>query len=325
MSQPPIDYRFAALWRFGLAITVLNMLGHTVLGFEQAWALPLAALATTYTLEILLEVIDARVAPSAGTRRPLRFAGGWRPFLSFILPAHITALAIAMLLYPNARIWPVVFAAAVAIGSKALFRVPTTRGSRHFFNPSNFGITVTLIAFPYVGIAPPYHFTENLSGWGDWLLPSIIILSGSFLNVKLTRKSPLILGWLGGFVVQALFRSLVFGNSFVASLLPMTGLAFLLYTFYMVTDPATTPIASSAQVIFGASVALVYGVLMYFHIVFGLFFALTAVSIVRGVYLATQSALATDANWAPFRQIQTFLLPMQLDKIRMLWIRNRAH
>ena len=33
---------------------------------------------------------------------------------------------------------------------------------RHFMNPSNFGITVTLLAFSWVNIAPPYHFTENV-------------------------------------------------------------------------------------------------------------------------------------------------------------------
>jgi enediyne biosynthesis protein E5 len=36
--------RVAGLWRFATAITALNILGHTVLGFEQAWATPLVAL-----------------------------------------------------------------------------------------------------------------------------------------------------------------------------------------------------------------------------------------------------------------------------------------
>ena len=37
-------------------------------------------------------------------------------------------------------------------------------GWRHFLNPSNFGIASRCSLFPWVGIAPPYQFTENLHG-----------------------------------------------------------------------------------------------------------------------------------------------------------------
>jgi hypothetical protein len=42
-------------------------------------------------------------------------------------------------------------------------------------------------------------------------------------------------------VAQALLRHWLFGARLESALLPMTGAAFILYTFYMVTDPATTP------------------------------------------------------------------------------------
>jgi hypothetical protein len=278
MPTKHIDYRFAALWRFALAITFLNILGHTLFGFEQSWAQPLVSLATAYFLEILLEVIDAWAH-----QRPYRFAGGPRAFVSFMLPAHITALAVAMLLYANDRLVPIAFATAVAIGSKAMFRIPTATGSRHLLNPSNFGITVVLVLFPWVGIAPPYHFTENLVGLGDWILPGLIVISGTFLNVRFTKKLPLILGWLGGFIGQALIRNFVLDASLIAALLPMTGLAFILFTFYMISDPGTTPFDPKGQVLFGVTVATVYGLLMVLHIVFGLFFALTIVCSLRGL------------------------------------------
>jgi len=280
MSQNKPDLRLAALRRFAIAITILNLLGHTVLGFEQSWAYPLVALATTYSLELLLEVADARA-----NRRPVRFRGGVRSLVDFLLSAHITGMAVNMLLYSNERLLPIVFAAAVAICSKHIFRVATKNGARHVFNPSNFGITLTLLLFPWVSIAPPYQFTENLSGLGDWILPAIILVSGSFLNKRLTGKFPLILGWLGGFIGQALLRALIFGTPLVAGLLPMTGLAFILFTFYMVTDPGTTPTEPRAQALFGASVAVVYGLLMLAHVVFGLFFALTIICTVRGLCL----------------------------------------
>ena len=39
-------------------------------------------------------------------------------------------------------------------------------------------------------------------------------------------------------------------------------MAFLLFTFYMVTDPGTTPVEPRGQIAFGAVVAAAYGVLM---------------------------------------------------------------
>lgn len=272
--------RLGGLRRFAVAITILNVLGHTVLGFEQSWAQPLVAVLTAYLLELALELLAAW-----GARRRPCYAGGLTKFVDFLLPAHITALAVAMLIYANDRLWVVAFATSVAISSKALLRAPVGAGSRHFYNPSNFGITVTLLLFSWVGIAPPYQFTENLDRIGDWLLPAVIVCTGSFLNARFTQKLPLIVAWLGGFVAQAAIRSYLFETPLLAALLPMTGLAFLLYTFYMVTDPATTPTGKRAQVVFGLGVAAAYGLLMVAHVVFGLFFALTLVCTVRGAGL----------------------------------------
>jgi enediyne biosynthesis protein E5 len=272
--------RLAGLRRFAVAITLLNILGHTFFGFEQSPAQPFIALAAAYSMELTLELADAW----AKKRRPA-FMGGVGNVIDFLLSAHISGLAVAMLLYANERLWVVAFAAAMAIGSKAIFRVRCGEGSRHFLNPSNFGITVTLLLFPWVGIAPPYHFTENLGAAGDWLLPAIIILSGSFLNARFTQKLPLILSWLVCFALQAFIRSSLHGTPSVAALLPMTGMAFILFTFYMVTDPATTPTAFKGQILFGAATAVAYSLLVSLHVVFGLFFGLTLVCLVRGLSL----------------------------------------
>lgn len=283
--------RLAGLRRFAIAITILNLLGHTVLGFEQSWAQPLVALATAYSVEILLELVDASIKE----RQP-QFIGSFSQLVDFLLPAHITGLAVAMLLYANNLLIPIAFATTVAIGSKAIFRAPVGKGDRHFFNPSNIGITVTLLLFPWIGIAPPYQFTENLDGIGDWLLPGIMVISGTFLNTRFTRRLPLIVAWLSAFVAQAMGRSLLLHTPIAAALLPMTGVAFILFTFYMVTDPGTTPSQPRAQVLFGTAVAAVYGLLMVNHIVFGLFFALTIVCALRGVILYLQALASASVQ-----------------------------
>jgi len=283
--------RLGGLRRFAVAITIFNILGHTVFGFEQAWIQPLVSILTAYVCEVWFELVECYVQ-----RRKPRFSGGWRNMVDFLLSAHITGVACAMLLYSNDRLMPIVFASTIAITSKAVLRVAVAQGSRHFLNPSNFGITLTLLLFPWVGIAPPYHFSENIHGWGSWILPAIIVVSGSFLNVRFTRRICVALGWAAGFFVQALFRNLIFGTPLTAALMPMTGVAFVLFTFYMVTDPATTPCMPRGQLMFGTLVALIYGSLVMLHVVFGFFFALTVVSLARGITLYAQQHLKANVE-----------------------------
>lgn len=278
-----------ALRRFALAITVLNIAGHFFLGFEQSWAYPLVAIATTYSLEFFFELYYCRI-----NKQTPRYAGGFGKMVDFLLPAHITGMATSMLLFSNASLGPIVFASAVAICSKVIFRINIDGRSRHFLNPSNFGIAATLVLFPWVGISPPYMFTENLYGIADWILPGILIIVGSLLNTVFTGRIVLIVSWAFAFILQAFVRSVLFDISFVASLLPLTGVAFLLFTFYMISDPATTPQSKKGQVIFAFSTAFFYGLLMTFHIVFGLFFALVISCVLRGAYLYVTQLIAAN-------------------------------
>jgi hypothetical protein len=295
------EKRLGGLSRFAFAITVLNILGHAFLGFEQSWLTPFVALATAYGTELVGETVEARV-----NYRPARYAGSFLNLVKFLLPAHISGLAVGMLLYAAENVAAIAFAAATAMASKYVFRMAVGVGQdgrpmfRHFLNPSNFGITVTLLLFPTVGIAPPYQFTENTSGIVDWILPLIIICSGSYLNIKATGRIPLIVTWVLAFAVQAATRSAVNGTPLLAACLPMTGFAFILFTFYMITDPATSPSRTSSQIAFAAAVAAVYGLLMELHVVFGLFFALTIVTAGRGSWLLL-TRLRRVSEWIPLR------------------------
>jgi enediyne biosynthesis protein E5 len=55
-----------------------------------------------------------------------------------------------------------------------------------------------------------------------------------------------------------------------------------------VTDPATTPSGTSAQVIFGGAAAFTCGLFMVLHIVFDLFFGLSIVCAGCGLAMAIQ-------------------------------------
>lgn len=293
------EKQLGGLSRFALAITFLTIVGHAFLGFEPSWLTPVVALAATYGTELVGETIEARVRG-----RSARYRGSLINLVKFLLPAHISGLAVAMLLYAAENVAAVAFAGAVAMASKYIFRVavgvdPSGKPMlRHVLNPSNLGITVTLLLMPTVGIAPPYQFTENTWGIVDWILPLIIVFTGSYLNIKATGRIPLVIAWVLAFAVQAAVRAAVHGAPLEGELLPMTGFAFVLFTFYMIPDPATSPAKTASQIGFAAAVAACYALFMELHIVFGLFYALTIVTAGRGVWLLLAGVLRTQASTA---------------------------
>lgn len=270
-----------ALRRFAISITLFNIAGYLFLGFEQPWIWPFVAVATAYATELVFETIGARVEG----RDPRYRGNGLRGLVEFLFPAHITAVAVNMLIYVNDRIWVMVFAVTLAVAAKWVLRAPVRGKLRHYMNPSNFGILMVLVLFPWGSIAPPYHFTEGLNDWGSWILPGIIIVTGTMLNAKLTGRMWLIFGWLSVFALQAVVRGVLFDTAIASALSVMTGVAFILYTNYMVTDPGTTPSKPAAQFAFGAGVALVYGIFMVANIAYGLFFATAIVCLIRGMFL----------------------------------------
>jgi hypothetical protein len=279
-EKRPRDPRYLALRNFAISITVFNVFGYTLLGFEQPWLWPILALATGYTTDLVFEVISAWAQ-----RRPVRFRGnGPRGLMEYLLPAHITSLACNMLLYANNQFWPVMFAVMFAVSQKHFLQAPVHGKFRHFMNPSNLGITSVLLLFgSWVSIAPPYEFTEWANTYFRLMIPVVIITAGTVINATLTRKIPLIVGWLGGFAIQALVRHWIWGVQLNTALGVMTGVAFVLFTNYMITDPGTSPAKARAQFMFGSSIAVVYAVLMEFNVVYTLFFATSIVCAGRGL------------------------------------------
>jgi enediyne biosynthesis protein E5 len=279
-TKPQKDPRYLALRNFAISITVFNIFGYTLLGWEQPWLWPFLAVATAYATEIVFELLSA----AAEHRSPAFRGRGLRGAAEFLLPAHITGLACNMLLYANNQWWPVMFAVVLAVSQKHVLRAPINGRMRHFMNPSNLGIAVTLLVLgSWVSISPPYQFTEWASTYFRLMIPMIILTAGTVLNAMLTRKTLLIVGWMGSFAIQAFLRHWIFGVQLNTALGVMTGVAFVLFSNYMITDPATTPTKPLPMFMFGSAVGFAYGVLMAFNVVYTLFFALSAVCALRGL------------------------------------------
>jgi hypothetical protein len=274
--------------------TVLTLAGHGLLGFEQALAHVCVALVTGYSCALLLESVDAR----ANARPPAFAGGGWRKVADFLVSVHMTSITMSFLIYTNTRLAMLAFAVAVAVSSKYVFRVRMANGRYvHFFNPSNFGIAVTLFLFPWVSIIP-YMFLSWTANWVDFIVPCLILMLGTRLNLLFTKRLPLIGTWLLAFVAQAYIRSIWFGTPFLAGISPMTGVAFVLFSFYMITDPMTSPSSLRGQIAFGIALAGAYAALLVEHVIFTLFYAVFIVTAGRGAYLFVED-LVRERRTAP--------------------------
>ena len=285
MSSPPKkrDPRMGLRTSATLA-TVFTILGHTLFGFEQAVAQVFVCLVTGYSCALFFEWVDAKASGDV----PAYAGGGFKKLADWLLSAHMTSITLSFLMYYNQRLWIAAFAVALALGSKYLFRVRVNGRLQHFMNPSNFGIAVVLLTFKWVGVLP-WGWTINLHGAWDWVVPLIITGLGLRLNLLFTGRLPLVAAWLGGFILQAGFRSWRMDTPLVGQLVALTGITMVLFTMYMITDPQTSPSRPRSQIVFGAGIAVVYSILFDLHLQYTMFYAVTVVCAIRGMVLFVTS------------------------------------
>ena len=261
--------------------TVFTILGHTVFGFEQPLISVFVALGTGYACAVLFEAVDAWACN--GT--PNFLGGGVKKFIDFLLPAHMTSITLSFLLFTYSQMWALAFTVAISIGAKHVIRVRQRGRLQHVMNPSNLGAAVAFAVFQWTSVLP-WSFTTELTGKADWILPMIIVLLGSNLNYRFTGRLPTIGAWLGSFLILSAIRSWVLGSPWVAELVIFSGIPLVLFTFYMITDPQTSPARPLSQLAFGSSIALAYEVLLAMHVQYTMFYAVAAVCGMRGLFIS---------------------------------------
>ena len=246
--------------------TVFTILGHTVFGFEQPVAQVFVALGTGYSCALFFEWVDARACGC----QPGYAGGGWRKLVNFLLAPHMTSITLSFLLYFGSRLWIMALTVALAIGSKHVFRVRQNGRLQHFMNPSNFAIAIVLVAFQWTGVLP-WSFTINIQGAWDVIVPLVIVGLGIRLNLLFTGRLPTVVAWLVTFIALGTCRAWLQGSTVVAQLVVLTGIPMVLFTFYMITDPQTSPSRLRSQILFGSGIALAYSVLLMLHVQYTMF------------------------------------------------------
>ena len=156
--------------------------------------------------------------------------------------ALISGLSLCLLLRTNE---PALAAAAamVAVFSKFLIRV---RG-KHVFNPTNVAIVAALLT-GQAWVSP--------GQWGSAAFFGFLLACLGGLVVSRAARSDVTLAFLAAYAGLVVGRSLWLGEPMAIPLHRLENGALLIFAFFMISDPRTTPDARGARVAFAVLVAL---------------------------------------------------------------------
>jgi len=225
------------------------------------------------------------------------------------LSAYITSLSIAILLNFAHDYAVLALPVFLAIGSKYLFTID----DKHHFNPSLFGVAVTLLLFgDLITAAPAYQ-------WGGTLAISAFIVTLALAGfVFRIGRGWLIASFLITYALQTALRAWIMRAHLPPEMLflgTLTAPPFFLFTFFMLTDPRTSPSTRGAQIGVGISIALMDLMLHRFASVFTFFYAAFIVASVRFMWL---HALAIHRHGFGARIRRALLAPSTLRAVALL-------
>jgi Na+-translocating ferredoxin:NAD+ oxidoreductase RnfD subunit len=201
------------------------LLGITLLGFNRS---PVQVLVT----------VGAAVLLDMALHRVLR---GGPPL--FPLSAVITGLSLSIIVNYAHGLALALVPVALAIGSKYVF---TFRG-RHLYNPALFAVAASLLlAEGMVSDSPAYQWG------GTWAAVAFVVTLGLFLFALPVRRGALIVSFLLFYFAALGLRAWIMRWHMPIETWFMGALsspAFFLFTFFMITDPQTSPASRRGQVL----------------------------------------------------------------------------
>ncbi|AUN99440.1 hypothetical protein C0V70_15255 [Bacteriovorax stolpii] len=226
-----IYFKIDARYIVTFILFIYNVLGMTILGFNRSWMQVLLTICVGILLHIFYDVL-------------------FNKKFYFPLSALTTSLGLCILVnYGHSMLYPLV-PIFFAISSKFFFNF---RG-RHTFNPAMMGVALSLLmASEFISSSPAYQWN------GVGAMAIVIVMSALlFFMPKINR------GWLVGsflfvFTLQIILRSILIRHYLPFNTLffgTITSPSFFLFTFFMITDPMTSPSDRNQQIIVGSSLAI---------------------------------------------------------------------
>lgn len=208
-------------WQIG-SLTALFTYGITVLHFDVT----LSRAAAIFTAALLTQLIASRIA---------HVTFEWKS-------AAISALSLSLLLRSNSLAL-LLLAAFVAVASKFVIRI----NGKHIFNPTNFAITALMLATDGVWVSP--------GQWGSVAFFGFLIVCAGALVVHRSKRSDVTLAFLFFWTAILVARAIRLGDPLTIPLHRLENGALLIFAFFMISDPKTTPDSRFGRILFAAIVA----------------------------------------------------------------------
>ncbi len=207
----------------------------------------IASLGTLLSYGLLwlhFDVSISQIAVTFATALLTQYAGTrWHKLPSFDpLSPIVSALGLCLFLRTNDL--PVVaLASFLAIASKFVIRWK----HKHLFNPTNFALVVVLAS----GLA-----WISAGQWGQVAWFGFLIACLGSLVVTRAARADVTLAFLGCYVGLLVARALWLGDPLTIPLHQIESGTLLIFSFFMISDPKTTPDSRTGRIVFACLVAL---------------------------------------------------------------------
>ena len=155
----------------------------------------------------------------------------------------ISGLSLCLLLRTDLPVL-VVTTAIVTVVGKFLLRID----GRHLFNPTTFGLVVMMLATGQVWVSP--------GQWGSVAFFAFLLAGLGGLVVHRAARSDVTYAFLGFYALLVIGRAVWLGDSLAIPLHHLQSGSLLLFAFFMISDPKTTPESRAGRVLFAGLVAL---------------------------------------------------------------------
>ena len=163
----------------------------------------------------------------------------------------ITGLSLSLLLRADEP-WIPAIAVAIAILSKFVLRID----GKHVWNPAGFAIVVLLFGSDRVWISP--------GQWGTSLWFAALLAFLAILVLQASRRSDMALFFLGCHSALLFARAWWLGDPLAIPLHQLQSGSLLIFSFFMISDPKTSPDARLARLLFATAVAVLGHYLAFF-------------------------------------------------------------
>lgn len=167
-----------------------------------------------------------------------------------LLSAAVTSLGLSILVRADS-LWVHPLVAALAIAAKFVIRW----NGKHLYNPANLGVMIALLTLPGAWISP--------GQWGNDMLLALWVATLGVTVSSSARRFDIAWAFLAVYVALLSLRIVYLGARWAVLENQLSSGALILFTFFMITDPMTTPNHRLMRLLYAAIVAVIAFVWTY--------------------------------------------------------------